>query len=347
MKRPKLVSLGFAVPPKAYSQREVFDALQYPRHFWPIFSKAGIDKRHFWLPLGPETSWQEQCEEYARGALALSLQAVRECLDGRDPREIGCIVYGSCTGYCCPSVDYLIAKEVGLAETTRHVPVVGDGGCVGAAPVLQQAYDYTRQTGRTALAVTCELCSCAHYPERPGRPDPWGRWQLLRANAIFGDGASAALVGFDDDPKHPWIIDTECYSDTDHLDALGFAWRGGRLACVLSTEVPKLAPTVMGPCTRQLLARHGLEPVGIPWVVCHPGGKLILDNVRDTLGFTEHQFRFSREALRRWGNCSSASVGMIGSMIGGRNPGPRQGDWGLLMTVGSGISAYAILLRWP
>lgn len=343
---PKIVSLGYAVPPKSYTQREVFDSLNYPHHFWRIFSDAGIDKRHLWVPMGTIKPWQDMCEEYKTAALTLSLQAIKSCLDGRDINILGCLAFVSCTGYQCPSMNYLIAKELDLPRNVEHIPIIGDGGCAGAAPAIRQAVNYTKLYGRPALAVSCEICSTCYYPEGQ-EPDPRGRYQLLRANAIFGDGASAVLIGYDDNPEHPYVLDSETYTDYEHQDALGFEWRQGRLSCVLSDKVPDLAPPVIRKCVDPLLARNRLSLGDIQWIICHPGGKKILDNIRNELKLPEAKMALSREGLKTFGNCSSASVGMLSKLfIGSSGSSIRNGDKGLILTVGSGMNANAILLGW-
>ena len=342
---PKIVSLGYAVPSKSYTQREIFDSLNYPHHFWRIFSGAAIDKRHFWVPMGTNKPWQDMCEEYKIAALTLSLEAIKSCLDSRDINTLGCIVFVSCTGYQCPSMSYLIAKEMGLPCNTEHIPIIGDGGCAGAAPAIKQAVNYTRLNGRSALAVSCEVCSTCFYPEDPS-PDPRGRFQLLRANAIFGDGASAVLIGYDDNPKHPYVLDSETYTDYEHQDALGLEWRQGRLSCILSDQVPNLAPPVVIKCVEPLLARNNLSLDAIRWIICHPGGNRVLDNIRDELHLPEEKMFLSREGLRTFGNCSSASVGMLSKLfIGHERAKIQKGDWVLIITIGSGMNAWAILLR--
>lgn len=342
MKYAKIISIGYAVPPRSYSQREVFDRLGYPRHFWSVFRDSDIDQRHFWLPLGEAHSWQEMCDAYKQGALELSKQAVLSCLDGRDVADIGCITATSCTGYLCPALTYLIARDLHM-PSMEHIPIIGDGGCAGAAPALTQAWNYTRLTGKMSLAVSVEVCSTCYYPEDPS-PDPRGRWQLLRANAIFGDGAAAVLVGHDENPRHPVIVDQQTYVDTEHIDALGFEWREGRLSCVLSTEVPVLAGQAIAKCVKVLLNRNGLSMGDISHLVCHPGGARVLDNVRDALELPEDMMALSREGLRRWGNCSSASVGMLGTLLMAKEASPK--GYGLVISVGSGMSSHAILLRW-
>jgi len=255
---PKIISIGFAVPERSYTQEEVFAALGYPRQFKPIFMGADIEKRHFWVPIEGERSWQESCEEYKRGAIYLSRGVVKACLDGRPPVHIGCIAFASCTGYECPSIMHWLAEEMGFSSGVIYTPVLGTG-CEGGFPALRRAYDYTVASGRPSLAISCEICSVCHFPEDGATPDPTRDYELLRANAIFGDGASAVLVGFDDDPRHPHLVDFESYFDPDNMHHLGFLWQDGRLRCLLSRQVPKIAPLGAKIVVDKILQRWGLN----------------------------------------------------------------------------------------
>lgn len=344
----KIISLGSAVPEKSYTQEEIFNSLKYPKAFWPIFRDSGIEKRHMWIPLGTKLSWQEACEQYKIAAMSLSLEAAKQCLMGYDIKDIGCIVFGSCTGYQCPSMNYLIAKELNLPRDIEHIPVVGDGGCAGSAPDIRLAVNYVKcHQDKLALAISCEICSVCGFPENPN-PDPTNKYQLLRANAIFADGASAVLIGNENSNniKHPVVIDSETFTDYEHQDALGFTWKDGRLMCVLGPEVPSLTGISIKHCIDILLDRRSLDIEDIDWILCHPGGAKVLDNVRDSLKLSEDKMFLSREGLRNYGNCSSASVGMLSKLT--INSGallPKSGDFGLILTVGSGMNANAILLK--
>lgn len=339
--RPKIISINFAVPEKSYTQEEIFEALHYQRHFRSIFVNAGIDKRHFWRPLETESTWQEACEEYNKGAIWLSREAVKGCLDGRDVAEIGSVSFASCTGYQCPSIMHQLHSELGFPPNVLYTPILGTG-CEGAAPSLWRAYHHSLATGQQSLAISCEICSVCHFPEP--EPDPSGEWELLRANAIFGDGASAALVGFDDDPRHPCIVDFETYFDPENLKHLGFVWQDGRLRVLLSRQIPKIVPSVVKPAVEKILQRHFLKQRDIRWWVIHPGGSAVLDNLRDELGIPEEKFALSREALRLYGNCSSVSIGIVGKLLMSEDVKP--GDWGLIVSLGAGLAAGATLLHW-
>jgi len=344
----KIISLGIAVPEESYSQEETFLRLGYPREFKRIFTDAGIETRHFWVPLGTKLSWQEACEEYPKAVLKLGTEAVRNCISDEELSKVGYFIFQSCTGFTVPSMNYQIAKEMGMSPTVEFVSNIGDGGCVGALPSLRQAWKHTQLTRENSLAVSCEISSLCYYPDEDPFPDPRGKYQLLRANALFGDGASAALFGYDDNPKHPYIVDYQSFTDYSKQYALGMEWLHGRLACVLSHEVPKLAPAIVSQCLKPLMFRNMITISDIKWLMIHPGGKAVLDNVQNALGLPEIVMGPSREALRIYGNCSSTSVGLLSkNFMENRSEEVRPGDWGLVVTVGSGMSSSAMLIRWP
>ncbi|MDP2950717.1 MAG: 3-oxoacyl-[acyl-carrier-protein] synthase III C-terminal domain-containing protein [Chloroflexota bacterium] len=116
---------------------------------------------------------------------------------------------------------------------------------------------------------------------------------------------------------------------------------------VLHHDVPKMAPAVVGPCVQRLLARHGLWLSDIRWVSCHPGGRAVLDNLRDSLGFTEEQLRYSRQVLRNYGNMSSGTIGAVAHVLADERAQVRPGDWVLMVTMGAGFASNAALLRFP
>lgn len=344
---PKIVSIGYGVPGAGYSQEDIFDVLGYPKHFWRVFRDSGIDKRHFWIPLSRvrKLSFQEQQEEYIRGAITLSKQAVLNCLDGRNPADIGCVVFSSCTGFAPgPVIPHYLAKELGFPPETYYTNI-GSMGCESGFPGLKRAFDFTKVTGKPSLVIACELSSCSYFPEPNGKPDPENHHELLRSNAIFADATSSVLVGFDDDPRHPFIVDTETYTDTDYLNDLGYVWRDGRLRVLLSRRVPEIAGRLVGIVVPRLLERHGLKPMDIQHYVIHAAGNSVLDNMRDALGLPEETITLSRETLRLFGNTSSTSVGITGKrlMLDGR---PKPGDYGAVISLGPGITSGITLLYW-
>lgn len=345
--KPKVISIGFAVPEKSYNQEEIFAVLGYPPRFWRVFKESGIAKRHLWLPpqLAMVANWQALQEAYQSGAVRLSLQAVNECLDGRSAGDIACVIYGSCTGFTPgPTVAHYLAKELALKPSTYYTNIIGHG-CESGFPGLRRAYDFAMATGKQALVVNCELCSCTYYPDPPDRPDPENHFELLRSNAIFADAASCALVGFDENPRHPFIVDMETHTNTDFINDLGYTWRNGRLRVMLSRRVPELAPLVVKPAVEAVLQRQGLFIADINLWVIHAAGNTVLDNIRDALGIPEEKVTLSRETLKDFGNTSSTSVGITGKRLMGEDIQP--GDYAAVLSVGPGMTGGISLLRWP
>lgn len=345
--RPKIISIGVSVPLHLYSQRAIFNELKYPDKFFRVFEQACIDMRYFTLPLEEIRShtFQEQQELYLKEAPALSLDAVRKCLDGRSPRDIGLLVYGSCTGLAPgPTIAHYLAKELDLRPSTFYTNIIGQG-CESGFPGVKRAHDFVVASGKPALVVNCELASLTYFPEPDGQPDPHNHFELLRSNAIFADAAAAELVGYDDDPRHPEIIDMETHTNTEYLGDLGYVWRDGRLRVLLSRRVPELAPLVVKPAVQAVLVRQGLTIDDIRWWVIHAAGSSVLDNIRDALSLPEEKLKISRETLRDHGNTSSTSVSITGKNLMSQDISP--GDYVAALSVGPGMSGGCTLLRFP
>ncbi len=342
---PKILSIGFAVPEQSYSQNEIFQRLGYPAVYRRLFNNSGIEKRYFWVGLKqlPELSFQQQQEEYLKGALDLSNRAIASCLDGRSLDQIGCLTFSSCTGFSPgPVIPHYLARDLHLSSNTYFCNI-SSHGCEGAYPGLKRAADFTASSRSLSLVLACELSSCAFYPESQGKPDMTNDLELMRANAIFADAACCALIGFDQDWRHPSIIDTETFTDTDYLDQLGFVWQNGRLRIRLSRDIPVLAAKVVQPAAQTLLQRNRLAIKDIRWFVIHAAGNSIIDNIRDVLGIDEEKTQLSRETLRDYGNTSSASVGITGKRLMAQDIHPE--DYVLMLSIGPGMTGGATLLR--
>ena len=347
MNQPKIISIGTAFPSVSYTQEELWNALGYKApHFKRVFLDGEIDRRFLWVEpnRAKGLSWQELQEEYLAGAQQLSEQSVLSCLDGRDLSDIGCVVFVSCTGYQCPSIAHRLASRFKFPASTYYTSILGMG-CEGGFPGLKRAYDYVVASGKKALVITTELCSCTFFPEVDGVPDPENHYEVLRANAIFADASVTALVGYDEDPRHPHVIDFESYCNPEYINDLGYVWRDGRLRVLLSKRVPELATEVVAAATETLLERRGLKLDNISWFVVHAAGARVIDNIRDRLHISEYKLELSRSVLRDFGNCSSATIGIIGKRLMTENVGP--GDNVMVLSIGPGMVGGATLLEFP
>lgn len=346
MNRVKVISIGFAVPRYSYSQEEIWNEMHYPKHFWRVFRDSGIEQRHFCIPLERvrTLTFQQQQEQYLKSAVPLSQEAILNCLDRRDVKQVKLVVFGSCTGLAPgPTVPHWLAKLMGFSPSTFYTNIIGQG-CESGFPGLKRAYDFCKATGGVALMVNTELCSLTYFPEPDGKPDPENDYELLRANALFADASVSVLVGYDDNPHHPEIVDMETCTNTEYLGDLGYSWRDGRLRVMLSKRVPAVAPIVVKSAVEAVLARQHLAVGDIAWWVVHAAGNLVLDNIRDCLGISEEKMVLSRETLRLNGNTSSTSVGITGKKLMAQDIQP--GDYAAILSIGPGITGGMTLLNW-
>jgi predicted naringenin-chalcone synthase len=338
-RQPKIVSLGFATPEHSVTQTEAFAALGYKsERVKTIFENSGIDKRHVWI--APERlahlSWQELTEEYQEGAKHLSVEAVRKCLDSRSLDDIACLVFCSVSGYTCPSMSYFIAKELRMREDIVHSNILGQG-CEAAVPAIKRAYDFIKTTGKSSLAVATEVCSASYFPA------PENDLENTISNAIFADASAAAWIGFDDDPRHPEIVDFESQFNADHVVLLGYRWQDGRLKVVLGKDVPKVVPKLAKKAVDRLLARNRLTKNDISHWILHPGGVKVLEGLESEIGLTREQTKHSWDVLREYGNVSSATIGVIGKIT---QQAETSGGYGLVVTIGAGTACDTMLVRW-
>lgn len=333
--RPKIISIGFALPENDYNQDELFEMLGYKSsRARRIFQGSGIAHRYLWTnPVGK--SWQELTQEYQKAAIELSCDAIRDCLDGRPLTDFGCLIYSSCTGYTCPGISHHLARELELPDNLIHANLLGMG-CEASAPSLARAVDYVVANNRRALLVSCEPCSCAYFPA------PESDLENTVVNCLFGDAAAAVLIGYDNVPSHPEIIDIQSYFNKDYLDYLGFKWVDGRLKCVLDRNVPQASGVVVKEAVNRVLTKHSLATKDIDHWAIHPGGLRVLEEIQKSLGLPEEKLRRSYEVLSDVGNVSSATVIIIGKQLNRVRP-PA---WGIGVTLGAGFEVGVCLLRW-
>lgn len=344
---PRIISVGFAYPDFSYTQREIFDEFAYPEKFWRLFRDSGISRRSLVRPPHElmDLSLQQQQEVYREEAFLLSVQAINNCMDGRSFDGVGAISFSSCTGILLgPVMGHLLADHFGLGPNTYIMNNLFQG-CDGGFPGLRRAIDFTANDGRLTLVIACELSSCAYHPGAfldGGRPNPKNHYEALRSHVLFADAASCVLVGDDQDARHPRVMDTETWLDTRFLDDLGYRWTDGQMECALSRRVPGAAACLANNAVRQLLNGYQLEPNDIEHWIIHPAGSIVLDMIRDKLGLDEHKLRYSRKALNYYGNCSSATVGIIAKLLMEDQLDP-EGPM-VMVNIGPGMTGDATLM---
>ncbi len=219
------------------------------------------------------------------------------------PSDITHVVTASCTGFVNPGLDYFLVRDLGLSTTAERFHL-GFMGCYAAFPALRMAAQFCQADPSACVLVVClELCSL--HLQFSDRDD-----QLL-ANALFADGAAAALVSARSPAPGISSLQLEHFASTLVPDSeADMAWTIGDhgFDIALSSYVPKILGANIAEVVDEILADTGCNRTAIANWAVHPGGKAILDQVERALALRPEQIALSRQVLQDYGNMSSATI---------------------------------------
>jgi predicted naringenin-chalcone synthase len=322
-----------------------------------VYRHSGIDTRHSVLedfkpgaanplfkndtdgrPVEPST--RERNERFSVEARRLSVNVARRALERRPEftaADITHVITVTCTGFFSPGPDFHIVRELGLNPVTQRY-ALGFMGCYAALPALRMAWQFCQADPEAVvLVVPVELCTLhLHFT---------GGMDSLLANAIFSDGAAAAIVS-----SRPPAAGRGRYILERFGTALipsgerDMAWRIGDqgFEITLSNYVPDIIAANIRQLVEPALAANGLCAGDIVRWAIHPGGKAIVDKVQSELGLAPEMVAASREVLRRYGNMSSATILFVLRELleAGAVPGPV-----IAIAFGPGLTVETAILR--
>lgn len=259
------------------------------------------------------------------------------------------LVFCTRSGVDMPGADYQLIKLLGLSPSVQRL-MMYQQGCFAGGTMLRLAKDLAENNkGARVLVVCAESSAIGFRGPSDAHPDN------LIAQALFGDGAVAVIIG--SDPKmglerpifeivstaQTFVPNGDCHLAL-HLREMGLTFHCTR-------DVP---PTIAKNVESCLI--KAFEPLGISdwnsvfWIL-HPGGNAIVDQVESTLGLEPDKLRATRNILQEYGNLSSACVLFILDEI--RKKSARDGlkttgdglDLGVLLSFGPGLTIETVVLR--
>jgi predicted naringenin-chalcone synthase len=191
------------------------------------------------------------------------------------------------------------------------------------------------QAAERVLSVSVEVCSAAMYLD-----DDVG---VLISACLFGDGAGAAVLSNapGENRKVEWKTSGSLLQPNQR-DLLRFEQKSGMLRNILTPEVPALAAQHAGKLFIDTIARANVNRSEVSGWVLHPGGRDVLIALRDTLGLTDRDIRWSEAVLREYGNVSSSSVYFV--LQHALNDSVPAGLW-WMSSFGAGFSCHGALLE--
>ena len=353
-----ILSIGTANPGKPIPQENISNFMKLAhgldhsenRKLNYVYKRSGINERHSVLEdfnyndpenftffpknkkLEPFPTTKNRMEVFQRKAPDLAILSVKDCLAKTAIQigEISHLILVSCTGMYAPGLEMDIIHRLGINETVERYAVhfMGCYASFNALKLADRICDSDK--GATVLIVSVELCTI-HFQKEYNENN-------LLSNAIFADGAAAALVS-----KRAAGIKIKDYQS--HIYKNGekdMAWHIGDwgFEMILSKYVPDLLQKGIGVFKEKLEERFNLSK--IKNFAVHPGGIQILKKVEQAFGIFPDQNKHAYDVLNKFGNMSSATILFVLSAL--MDDKAMKGDV-LAMGFGPGLTLETLLLE--
>ena len=323
----KIASIGTAVPAYKHEQMTIMDFMQRAyamndvekRKLRFLYHHSGIDFRYSVIPdysrtiqewkfyphsenLEPFPSLELRMAYYQKHAAALSVDAIRDCLDGKvKEHEITHLITVSCTGMSAPGLDLQVLELMDLPKTIYRTSI-NFMGCYAAIHGLKMANTICLSDPKAKVLVVCtELCTI-HFQRDPSMDN-------IASSLLFGDGSAAVLITADDNGDDGLSINS-FYSEVIPRGKKDMAWElsSTGFLMTLSGYIPELIEEDFVALTNKAMVGKELSAADIDYWCIHPGGRKILEAIRKSMDLKEEQLKESYDVLREYGNMSSPTI---------------------------------------
>ena len=331
MPTPAVLALGTAVPPFKIDQLALgawmANALsaqpRVGRFLDQLYAKSGIETRYSCLPdaehpdispfaphrtLAEAPTTADRMATYQQASIPVAVAAARDALAdyatsaGCDTDEAAAsithLIAVTCTGFFAPGIDQAIAREVGLPPTVERT-IVGFMGCAAAFNAMRLASSIVRGQPEARVLIVCvELCTVHIQPSAD-------RTNLVVAS-LFADGAGACIIGAAHDAAHDQFAIDAMYTALHPDSTNDMVWQVGNYG--FSLELSALIPRRLEQAAPAALTNLVDDPASLQFWAIHPGGRQIVDRLRDVFALAPDQVAPSYDVLRDYGNMSSPTI---------------------------------------
>ncbi|MBX2924570.1 MAG: type III polyketide synthase [Chitinophagaceae bacterium] len=323
----KIISIDTAVPAYKHWQDDILGFMQKVyaadttdmRKMKYLYHQSGIKSRYSVIPdysrpvqewkfypksenLEPFPSLEQRMYLYHKYAAPLSVDAIRNCIDGMIPAsDITHLITVSCTGMSAPGLDLQIVDMMDLPSTLYRTSV-NFMGCYAAIHALKMADAICKTDENARVMIVCtELCTL-HF-QREATMDN------IASSMLFADGAAAALVTHSHFAR-PGLELKNFYAEIIPKGRKDMAWElsSSGFLMTLSGYIPELIEQDFDQLIARAIAAAGLKKEDMDSWCIHPGGKRILEAVQRSLHLHDHALDPSFNILERYGNMSSPTV---------------------------------------
>jgi alkylresorcinol/alkylpyrone synthase len=337
----RIAAIAVSHPEEVLTQEQVLERLGLNGDEFAerIFARSGVERRN--LELSEEflgKTLQGRAQQIEQSLLRHSIAAV-DALE-LDPQEIGTVISSSLYSLGCPTLAHRLVDHYEMHPATDKYHISGVG-CASGVPLMRLAKQTLHdQPGKQALVVAAE--SMSGILTSATAEDP--RAKTVGA-ALFGDGCAAAVLSGDANADGPVILDSQIHQIAGTLDAVRLDLTANDSYLHLARELPDIGGAALPEAVDEFLRRNQLQRSDIDHWMAHPGGRRIVENVQSALELSDEDLATSWSALAEHGNVGTPSILYVLKDTIARYE-PESGDYGLLVTIGPGVTLGLMLLGW-
>eukprot|EP00253_Pinus_taeda_P007381 PITA_07381 len=367
-----ILAIGTANPPNAVDQNtypDYYFRITNSEHmtglkhkFQRMCDKSGIKKRYMYLTeeilnenpnicdyMAPSLDARQDMVvvEVPRLGKEAAAKAIKEW--GQPKSKITHLIFCTTSGVDMPGADYHLTRLLGLDLSVKRV-MMYQQGCFAGGTVLRVAKDLAENNRGARVLIVCSEITAVTF-----RGPSDSHLDSMVDQALFGDGASALIVGSDPIPEVEkpcfeliWTAQTIIpYSD----GAIDGQLKEAGLTFHLLKDVPRLISENIEKSLVDAFQQYGISNWNRLFWIAHPGGPAILDQVETKLNLNPKKLRATRQVLSEYGNMSSASVHFIldemrkSSAQNGCSTTGEGLEVGVLFGFGPGLTIETVVLK--
>ncbi len=303
-------SISTAVPGNKHPQEHIagYMGKVYQKSFAVnhIYRETAIDYRHsvlkdFGLELEEgdffhdrDPSVEERMQRYFEEAPELAERAIEQL----DHQDVTHLITVSCTGLAAPGLEIELQERMGFRSDIQKA-TVNFMGCYAALHALRLADWICKSEEKAKVLIVCvELCTLHFQKEY--------KFEYLASGSLFADGAAAVLVSNQATGLHMKGFFTDTNSEA--RDAMDWTISSKGFLMNLSSKVADSIGHVIVDSLRNATEQKQLPFTESDHWAVHPGGRKILEVVRDAFALKDDQIEDSFEVLSNYGNMSSPTI---------------------------------------
>ena len=362
----RIISIGTAVPQYGTKQSSILDFMvsayddeKVTRKLSLLFNHSGIESRYSAVPdfndsqsdhlffnvINGGPTVEDRVTIYKELALTLAVQAIKDSVQKIKKTikefEITHLITVTCTGIYAPGLDAELINKLNLNPEIFHT-AINFMGCNAAFHAMKLSDMITKTDEKAKVLIVCvELCTLHFKPKN--------NHDNLLSNTIFGDGAAALIVtsdAFANQNQYSGLEINGFYSIILKRGKQLMGWNINpvNFEMILDSKVPDF----IGEEIEDIILNAGLKLQIMPgsidnWAI-HPGGKKILDTIKQQLKMNDNDLLHSYKVLNDYGNMSSPTILFVLNEI--VKSKPKTDETIFSIGFGPGISIETALLTY-